>query len=335
MVMNIAVVNQKEYSGMLRRVLALLDCDPVFIGYQEQAPEGHLVLTCDRIATKGSKQPVFDISHGVFWAKSGKEVFKSGVRVDYYIASSPYEMELLRVKGILPHVRKVYPTGRPDLDDLKYYVDEFSKERRTVEKQVLYAPTWNYELNGGAGTIKRNILALSEACTQMDAILNVALHPFINSEEWIMWIKSLCAGIRVREIDEPFMPMLAEADVLVSDCSSNAEQFLLTGKPIVLYNSFDWFNSFDYNDACMIKDPTESIQPRFRELRKVAYQFTGQQFVKPILEMALSENESMKMYRKQLCNTIWGDVFDGRCADRVAEAIVDAYEDCRRRGEVK
>lgn len=331
--MKIAIVRQKEYDKMLCRVYeTLADSDIIEIGYQEQAPKGCLVVTCDRIATKGSAQPVFDISHGVFWAKSGKEVFDTGVRVDYYIASSPYEIELLDLKGILPHIRKVYPTGRPDLDLFREKLLDRKSDNRHI---VLYAPTWNYELNGGAGQIKRNILALKRACDSLGLELQVALHPFINSESWTDW----CWVVRVyaRQGEKDFLEMLSEADVLVSDCSSNAEQFLLTEKPILLYNSFDWFNSFDYNDCCMTKDAVEPLQPRFKKLRSVSYQFTGTWQLPQLLKMAISEKEddTVRIMRKQLKNELWGTVFDGKCTERVAKAIEDAYKDAQKRGEVE
>jgi len=331
MSMKIAVVRMSEYNSLLNPVLEKLNgSEIVEIQEHTEVPKGYMALTCSRIATQNSSQPVFDLSHGVFWNKSGAEVFDTGVREDYYVASSPYEIEMLSLKGILPRIRKVYPVGRPDLDTLYNLEKSRPKNRR---KSVLYAPTWNYELNGGIVEIKKNILELKDVCSELNLDFRVAMHPYILDRHWDRFLSE--QGIRYRKNDEPFIPLLSYADILVGDCSSNIEQFLLTGRPIVLYNSFDWFNGFAYPDSCMLSDDIEPLAPRLKDVRKVSYQFTGQHMIKGCIELALNEGYREQSARSQLKSVLWGDVFDGKCTERVVHAIEDAYEDCRRRGEVE
>lgn len=330
--MKLLLIDLELYTEQLQKVLNLIDTSNIDVEWveplgndieEERQYEGDLIITNSRTKVGSNcNVPVFDLSHGVFWAKSDRTDMEAlNKRVDFYVASSNYEYELMYKRGIVDYVKEdVFVCGRPDLDILY----ELNKDRKPNDKTVvLYAPTWNYELNGGIGQIKRTVQELKRICEKKDWVLEVAIHPIIWQYKLEEWFDNI--GVRYRRKGEDFFKFMVKADVLVGDCSSNVTQFMLLDKPIVLYNSFDWFSGLKHETLCN-KDEEEMEMPRYKDFRSISYQFTGIQFLEEMLECALKDNESVKIHRRAMRDKLWGNVFDGKATERCAKAVEIAIE---------
>jgi CDP-glycerol glycerophosphotransferase (TagB/SpsB family) len=99
---------------------------------------------------------------------------------------------------------------------------------------VLYMPTWrdtgrDYLVDSGlAGS------DLEAFCEENDVFFVIKLHPTASLSSWEKDSRADSRVVFIREKLDPY-PLLAMADVLVTDYSSTLFDFMLTGRPIVLF----------------------------------------------------------------------------------------------------
>lgn len=102
------------------------------------------------------------------------------------------------------------------------------------KRLLVYMPTFR---DSGDNQYPIDWQKLQQFLLKINALLVIKLHPFVNSTENIQLYKQ-CANIVEYPTKENIYPWLAEADMLITDYSSVAIDFILCDKPIV-YFSFD------------------------------------------------------------------------------------------------
>lgn len=100
------------------------------------------------------------------------------------------------------------------------------------KRLLVYMPTFR---DSGDNRYPIDWDKLQHFLLQINALLVVKLHPFVNTTENIQHYKQ-CANIIEYPTKENIYPWLAEADLLITDYSSVAIDFLLCDKPIVYFN---------------------------------------------------------------------------------------------------
>jgi hypothetical protein len=158
---------------------------------------------------------------------------------DRYFLIGPSRVRRFAQKGILreddPRIDRI---GMPKLDRLANGEIDTAALRGELELEpalpvVLYAPS------GTHSSITTNGLELIERLQQMPINLLIKLHDKSldfrrNVSDWLAEVKRRATGGRVRVIEGfDIVPYLALADLLVSDFSSAANEFLLRDRPVV------------------------------------------------------------------------------------------------------
>jgi hypothetical protein len=200
--------------------------------------EDELVISSPEIASKYDSIAVFtpgnivpdflsglkvQIFHGLEWKKKGH--FKIRGFFDLYCTQGPITTERfneLADKHQYFHVRE---TGWSKLDPL-FSVKPFVLN--TNKKVVLYAPTFSKKLTSAIDLfdeIKR-IASIGEYYWL------VKFHPLMNPELIAMYKELEGEEFKVIN-DHSVLPLLARADVMLSDTSSVIGEFSLLGKPVV------------------------------------------------------------------------------------------------------
>ncbi|MEE8201832.1 MAG: CDP-glycerol glycerophosphotransferase family protein [Candidatus Acidoferrales bacterium] len=155
----------------------------------------------------------------------------------------PYMVKRFVQKGLLrqddPRIEMI---GMPKLDPLVNGRIDTEKIKRELELDpslpiVLYAPSGSYSSIEGEG------LEVIERLRAMPINLLVKLHDksrdFRRTPDWLRKVKNLEGGRRRVHLIEGFdiVPYLALADLLISDFSSAANEFLLRDRPILFLDT--------------------------------------------------------------------------------------------------
>jgi len=150
-----------------------------------------------------------------------------------------YMVRRFAQKGILreddPRIDRI---GMPKLDRMVNGEIDTAALRRELELDpalpvVLYAPS------GTHSSITTNGLSAIERLQQMPINLLIKLHDTSrdfrrNVSDWLAEVKKRAAGARVRVLEGfDIVPYLALADLLISDFSSAANEFLLRDRPVI------------------------------------------------------------------------------------------------------
>ena len=163
---------------------------------------------------------------------------------DLFVAASDYGVKKAR-QGLL-YEGEVIVEGMPRNDKL-VCIDKYSDEINQVKKRLgidddvkvlLYAPTYRDE--------KRSQQCVIDICSSLASLEN-------SGDKWICLVRyhSLSKGISINSeksvcFDVTSYPDMADllliSDLLITDYSSSAGDFLLTGKPVVLAH----FDRSDY-----------------------------------------------------------------------------------------
>ncbi|MBI2955968.1 MAG: CDP-glycerol glycerophosphotransferase family protein [Acidobacteria bacterium] len=157
---------------------------------------------------------------------------------DKFFMIGPYMVRRLVEKGFLreddPRIEMI---GMPKLDRLARGEIDTEAVREELELDpevpvVLYAPSGTYS------SITTNGLGAIERLQQMPINLLIKLHDTSldfrrNKKDWLAQVKQRAGG-QVRVVEGfDIVPYLAVADVMISDFSSAANEFLLRDRPLV------------------------------------------------------------------------------------------------------
>lgn len=180
------------------------------------------------------------VFHGVSFRNHA--VNSAALRYDLLLLAGPYMLRRFEELGLADAANRerFAVVGVPKLDRL---VDG-TLQRDAVLRQLgldprrrtlLYAPTWSKKVS----SLENHGEALLRALAQVDAQVLVKLHdnsfdPRKASRDWRTAVRALAGDGRVRLMEQAdVVPLMAAADLLVSDASSVANEFTLLDRPLV------------------------------------------------------------------------------------------------------
>jgi hypothetical protein len=251
------------------------------------------------------------IRHGMISKNHG---LKIGRFADYVCASSPEMREQFIAAGVA--TERVWITGFVQTDPL--FAPETTAspiELASGTRCVLFAPTYNPTLSAAAlvgPEVRRRICA-----ARNDMVLVIKPHPtsFERSPDWIDgWRRAAAGESQVHLVDDPaadVAPWLRLADVLVSDVSSVAFQYLALDRPIVLVT-----NPAANEDPAHY-DP-EGIEWTWRDM---AEEVREVEHLADAVARALDGPDRFAEQRAGYRERLFGTLTDGRSAERIVERI--------------
>lgn len=241
--------------------------------------------------------------------------------VDYVCASSE-QVARTQIHSGLIDPAAVWVTGFPQMDDLFRERGRPSLHRSGSPKHILFAPTFTRDLNSGELIGEDPVAALRG--DRREWHVTVRPHPnMINSHPGLLgaWQHSMKAAMNVTldlNFERSPAELLCSADLLVSDVSSMALQFLALDRPIV----------------CLMQDDRAARSPFFAEdsyelrLTRAALKVARKEDLAEAVRRSIESGQpdSVAVERRALGNELFGDLRDGGAAVRVArkiEAILD------------
>ncbi len=224
---------------------------------------------------------------------------------DKVCVSSPASVLHFAQNGGLPK-SMLWPTGYPQTDHL------VGIGSRSNGRTVLYAPTHNTGLSSSNWIGPSHFTELLDRNPGLQ--LTIKLHPNqVRSETWEKWRSFGTRDPRVTFLDDPMTETagaLAQADLLVSDCSSAALLYLALDRPIVLLTPPNVRSAFNF-------DP-QGIEWQWRDMADE---------VKDVAEFAevvtKNLNEPARRSKERLAYRLrlFGDTLDGRCGERIIKRV--------------
>jgi hypothetical protein len=186
---------------------------------------------------------------------------------------------------------------------------------RPGHKTVLYAPTWNVQLSS-AEIIGPRGIDLIRGGGRDDFDLVIKPHPLIaiKQPEWMDWWRQWAAEDPhvhlVADADADVMPFLKLADVLLTDASSVALEYLAVDRPLVLVNNPRRFGCKDFDPA--------GFEWAWRDMGEEVFdpeELTG------AMNRALDDPGARSEYRARYRKLMFGDLTDGRTAERIRDRV--------------
>ena len=204
-----------------------------------------------RIVGKRARKKVH-VFHGISF--KGKAYSEQVRDYDHAFLIGPYQRNQFVRRGILEEGNpRIVDVGMPKTDPIAS--GEFCREEvlaargLPVDKPVvLYAPTWRKEasLNTVGEELLRAVGGMGDV-TLLVKLHDWCLDPARNRRDWGTWLaeqeKAGAPWVWVRERD--IVPFLATADMLISDASSTANEFLLRDRPILFMDVPELFEKYE------------------------------------------------------------------------------------------
>jgi hypothetical protein len=224
--------------------------------------------------------------------------------------------------AMLPEER-VWTTGYPQMDGLfRSLLDSSPDKGAPRGRRVLFAPTFNPELSAAYLVGEDAVSALRGA----DATIHVVLagHPRMRSDAPRLvaaWKRQAETLPNVEYFDSNarnIVTFLADVDVLVSDVSSVATQYLALGRPLVRLVD----PARARTSAAYAPDGTEW------ELQPASITLTRAQDLPEAVRTALTgvEPEGIQANRSRLRERFFGSLTDGRAGERIAQRLAQLLQ---------
>lgn len=124
---------------------------------------------------------------------------------------------------------KVVETGWPKVDPL---LREATSTRQDTGKHILYAPTFSPSLTSVPALTAR----IGDIVARRDWQWTVKFHPKM-SAELAAPLRAIQADNFRISTDSTLLPLLRDADVMLTDTSSAAAEFMLLDRPVVAYRN--------------------------------------------------------------------------------------------------
>lgn len=241
--------------------------------------------------------------------------------VDYVCASSEHvAQEQIRAGWIDPAA--VWVTGFPQMDALFRGIGHSAAGRPGAAVHIVFAPTFTKGLNCGELIGDDPVAALRGGRSEWR--ITVRPHPHMkNTHPGLLdaWHRSIKASVNAAldvEFDRSPAELLGSADLLVSDVSSVALQFLALDRPIV----------------CLMQDEVAVTSPFFApesyevRLTRAAVKVARKEELGEAVRRSLEggQPESIVAERRALRTLLFGNLQDGRAAVRVARKIRDLVD---------
>jgi CDP-glycerol glycerophosphotransferase (TagB/SpsB family) len=250
----------------------------------------------------------------IVWTRHGlagkRYVAESLANCDYACLSSAWTRDDYAARGWQPR-RDSWITGFVPMDALHRAI----ARPRDGRVRLLYAPTHNPALNSIKGLGKHWPQQLRRALPQLEIVLKPHPHTFERDPLAIARMQAWCeADAGVRLVDDPeadVYPLLADADVLLSDASSVMLYFLALDRPMVAFS-----NPARGEDTARY-DP-DAYEWRWRDM---AEEIGDADALVAAVRRCLDDPAARAPQRAQYRERLLGDTFDGNVARRVADHI--------------
>jgi len=217
---------------------------------------------------------------------------------DEFLVYGSYDAKILSFYG--PTVK----IGNPKFDDwFNGNVEPYPVD--TNKKTILYLPTYD-----DLSTLSWVLPVLSKMAEDFTVILKT--HHGTNASE----LKKVFSKVEILGGDVDILPLLASADVVVSDYSGAIFDAVLAEKPLVLA---------DIPGAETFPNTTPSSLEHV--VRTYALHTSDQALLRDYIVQALEEDPYLEK-RKEVAQE-WFAVRDGTSGQRAAQAIVNAHKDQR------
>ena len=217
---------------------------------------------------------------------------------DEFLVYGSYDAKILSFYG--PTVK----IGNPKFDDwFNGNVEPYPVEPN--KKTILYLPTYD-----DLSTLSWVLPVLSKMAENFNVILKT--HHGTNASE----LKKVFSRVEILGGDVDILPLLASADVVVSDYSGAIFDAILAEKPLVLA---------DIPGAETFPSTTPSSLEHV--VRNYALHTSDQALLRDYIVQALEEDPYLEK-RKEVAQE-WFAVRDGTSGQRAAQAIVNAHKDQR------
>jgi CDP-glycerol glycerophosphotransferase (TagB/SpsB family) len=188
---------------------------------------------------------------------------------------------------------------------------EAKAAREAGRKVILYTPT--FRDSAGTPWLQRmDLPALAKWCESKGYLLIVKLHPIENAN----WedTRAKLPGVRLAHPTSDIYPFLRHTDLLITDYSSLALDYLLLDRPVI----FCWPDLKDYQGQC------RAMLPDF-ESRVAGERVTNAEELRRALEKTLGGDDPWREKRQALARQLF-DHRDGGSADRVARLILEQVD---------
>lgn len=245
---------------------------------------------------------------------SKKITYRGASECDFMCVTSEYMRDWYLAAGARPR-REFWISGYTQLDPL-LRGDQLSvpfdldKNRKTV----LYSPTYDPPMSSAEMLGERLIELICGSRTDVQIVIKP--HPLIPAwlPKWMEMWRGLVARHKhvylVENARTDIIPFLQAADLMVSDASSVQLQFLGTNRPLILINNP---KRFDYSEF----DPN-GFEWTWRDM---AEQIDDVNALPAAVDEALSNPSLRADRRAHYRKLLFGDLTDGRAAERIAANI--------------
>jgi len=197
------------------------------------------------------------------------------------------------------------------------------------KKTIIYAPTWNYSPGHGGINIRSSWTYIKTICKAIGKDYNLIIkpHPVIDmliSSDFYLYIIDP-AKDNIKYIDDyRSLAYMQQADLMLTDISSVAYEWLYFDKPIVFINP---------NPAAVKKGTAETAIWNVGELvefRKdvigIDSEVSNENLLRTGIEHAFANSEKQQHERDKLLKHAYLSPRDGLSAKRAIEAIRTMYE---------
>ncbi|AVP99813.1 hypothetical protein C7S18_22715 [Ahniella affigens] len=231
---------------------------------------------------------------------------------DYACLSSAWLKQYYRDQGLRAGIDE-WVTGFVPMDAL-YRRLQRAAPRST--KTLLYAPTFNPNMASVRPLGKSWASDLRRAYPELNIVIKP--HPHTAKEQpmwlarWQSWAEADSGIQLIQDGNQDVYELMPDADILLTDASSVMFYFLALDRPIILVD-----NPLRFEDRQRFKPDAEEWA-----WRDIGQRIETGDALTAAVASALETPSRFAEARQQRAQQIFGDLFDGRAAERVAQHIL-------------
>lgn len=229
------------------------------------------------------------------------------------------DFDLLQVKDRLRGKTELHSVGFPFVDCLFHDAPRFALPAHAAaveadnRKVVLYAPSWGHTYTYG-DILSRNIMEVMACLRDKAVIVLLKLHAasYIPAQaKGILWRKKINLYLDqdrvqiITELDD--RPFFKAADILITDISSRSFNFMITGKPVIIYGVPNQY----------AESGIESM--RMKKIYEGAYRAKTPFELSSMLDSCLQNPHEMDLERQKVVKEVFTNA--GCAASRTARVI--------------
>ena len=237
------------------------------------------------------------------------------------------DFDLLQVKDRLSGNTELHSVGFPFVDCLFHDSPRSGLPAHATavkadnKKVVLYAPSWGHTYTYG-DILTRNIKEVMACLRKKEVVVLLKLHAasYIPAQaQGILWRKKTSQYLDwdqvkiITELDD--RPFFKTADVLITDISSRSFNFMITGKPVIVYGVPD-----QYSESSI-----ESM--RITKIHEGAYHANTPSELSSMLDSCLQNPHEMARQRQKVVKDLFNN--PGCAASKAAKVIIQKLDKAR------